>query len=375
MRIEQEGLAQALKQQARWLGFPLVGVTTCAPPTHLDIYQNWLASGLHGEMTYLGTDQAFQRRSDPRQILPECRSILVLGIPYSWRLTLPLPSAEKWHGRIAAYAWGNDYHSVLPHRLQALVTWLETRIDRPVPHRCYTDTGPLLERELGQRAGLGWIGRNTCLISPHTGSTFFLAEILLGIELAPDPPFTADHCGSCQRCRLACPTGCIGADRTLDARRCLAYLTIELKGTIPLELRPLIGDWVFGCDICQQVCPWNRRFALQQGDATFLPRAGQAYPDLLAALSLTPQEFNRQFRNTPLQRTRRRGYLRNVATVLGNLAAGSQDPQLLKALQSCQQDAEPVLLSHINWAIEQIQGKPDRLIEPVDTQSGERPVL
>src|SRR5512139_3833352 len=187
-------------------------------------------------------------------------------------------------GRVAAYAWGEDYHTVLTERLQQLVVFIETHLGSPFPYRIYTDTGPLLERELAQRAGLGWIGKNTCLINPQAGSYFLLGEVLLGVALEPDAPFIADRCGSCTRCLEACPTGCILPDRTIDARRCISYLTIELKGIIPVELRPAIGNWVFGCDICQEVCPWNQRFARTQGEAAFTARPGLSTPRLVDEL-------------------------------------------------------------------------------------------
>ena len=217
-----------------------------------------------------------------------------------------------------------------------------------MPHRWYTDSGPLLERDLAQRAGLGWIGKNTCLINPQQGSYFFLAELLLGVALQPDPPFTQDRCGACTRCIDACPTGCIRPDRTLDARRCISYLTIELKGEIPEELRPRLGNWVFGCDVCQQVCPWNR-FAPEQGDPAFAPRPGIPAPELVAELALTAEEFKRKFTGSPVLRAKRRGYLRNVAVALGNQG----DPAALPALErAAAEDPEPLVREHAAWAVE-----------------------
>lgn len=222
-------LTGRIKNEARRLGFSRAGVTTADPPPHWLAYEHWLSLGRHGSMDYL----ADPRRADPHLVLPECRSILVLAASYpSPPSAAPIGSTPPT-GRIAAYAWGRDYHTVFPERLKMLAAFIEKEVGRPIPHRWYTDTGPLLERDLAQRAGLGWIGRNTCLIHPKTGSYSLLAEILLGIELEPDTPFTADHCGSCTRCITACPTGCILPDRTLDARRCISYLTIENKNEIP----------------------------------------------------------------------------------------------------------------------------------------------
>ena len=223
----------------------------------------WLKAGRHGEMSYLSTERSLVRRADPLQILPECQSILVLGMSHP--VSDPPAGRENdnhyLQGRIAAYAWGDDYHEVIPERLKELVAFIEDRLGRSIPNRWYTDTGPIMEHDLAQRAGLGWIGKNTCLINPLQGSYFLLAVILLGIYLEPDPHFMPDHCGTCQRCLDACPTSCILPDRTIDARRCISYLTIELKGPIPIDLRAQTGNWVFGCDICQQVCPWNVHFA------------------------------------------------------------------------------------------------------------------
>lgn len=343
-------LTQRIKAQAHTLGFTLVGVTTADPPAHLDVLEEWLAAGRHGEMGYLATEIARRRRADPRRILPECRSILVLGIPYDKPGDEPPAAEDRLQGRVAAYAWGEDYHEALKPRLQELVAFIEAEVGRAVPNRWYTDTGPILERELAQRAGLGWIGKNSMLIHPQHGSYYLLAEILLGIELDADDPVTADHCGTCTRCLEACPTACILPDRTLDARRCISYLTIELKSEIPTELRSGTGDWVFGCDVCQQVCPWNARFAAPHGDPAFAPGAASARIDLGELLASTPQEFNRRFRLSPFKRPKRRGVLRNAAVALGNTGNAASLAILEKALQ----DSEPLVRGHAAWALGQI---------------------
>ncbi|MBN2386519.1 MAG: tRNA epoxyqueuosine(34) reductase QueG [Anaerolineales bacterium] len=343
-----ETLIQAIKAEAARQGFVLAGVTTPDPPPHWNTYLTWLVEERHGQMAYLATERARLCRRDPSRLLPDCQSILVLGIPYP----NPGPDAPEAdsgspQGHVAAYAWGEDYHLVLPERLKALVAFIEDRVGGPVANRWYTDTGPLLERDLAQRAGLGWIGKNTCLINPAIGSCFFLAEILLALDLEPDPPFPADRCGTCTRCIDACPTGCILPDRTIDARHCISYLTIENKGRIPPELRPSIGTWVFGCDICQMVCPWNR-FAIRQADPAFAPRPEVAHPTLAVDMTLTPQDFNRKFRNSPIQRAKRRGYLRNVALALGN----SRPDNILPALANALQDKEPLVRESAAWALE-----------------------
>jgi epoxyqueuosine reductase len=338
-------LTQAIKDEARRLGFSLAGFTTPEPAQHWPAFERWLKSGRHGSMDYL-TDQ---RRADPRLVLPECSSILVLAMNY------PNPSsvAEKQggnpSGRVAAYAWGRDYHLLISERLESLATCIVQLLGFQVPMRWYTDTGPILERDLAQCAGLGWIGRNTCLIHPKMGSYFQLAEILLGIEMEADAPFHHDRCGTCNRCLKACPTGCILPDRTLDARRCIAYLTIENKNGIPLDLRPPMGNRIFGCDICQQVCPWNR-FATQEFDPAFKPDPGFPNLDLMSDISLSPEDFNRKFKDSPVLRSKRRGYLRNVAVGLGN----SGDPSAIPVLEKASLEDEPLVREHAKWALEQI---------------------
>jgi epoxyqueuosine reductase len=351
-----DDLKQSIKDKARQLGFTLAGVTTPEPPPHLTAFESWLNSGMHGTMKYLSDGKSRLRRADPKLILSECKSILVLATPYpsaagqSLRRGIAARGEGEIIGRVASYALGEDYHEVIPARLQAIVSFIEGRLGRSLPNRTYTDTGPILERDLAQRAGLGWIGRNTCLINPNAGSYFLLAEILLGIELEPDPSFAADHCGTCTRCLDACPTECILPERTIDARRCISYLTIELKDEIPPDLRPQMQDWVFGCDVCQMVCPWNR-FAEEAGDPAFQ----QAIPPpfLTLDLGLSPGEFNQRFKRSPVKRARRRGYRRNVAVALGNLA----DERALPALERSLDDPELMVREHVAWAIDRIKSR------------------
>lgn len=344
-----DDLKKAIKDKARQLGFTLAGVTTPEPPPHYSTFENWLAQGHHGTMNYLADERSRLRRADPRQILAECKSILVLATPYG----PPLPMGEGLgvRGQVAAYAWGEDYHDVLPARMKELVQFIEEQLGHSVKNRWYTDTGPILERDLAQRAGIGWIGKNTCLINPRQGSYFLLSEILLDLALEPDPPFMTDHCGTCTRCIEACPTDCILPNRTIDASRCISYLTIELKEDIPVELREKVGNWVFGCDICQMVCPWNR-FAVE-GDAAFGKDSSTALRmahALTEELSISPQEFNQRFKRSPIKRAKRRGYLRNVAVVLGNAGNMHALPVLQKALDH----EEPMVREHVRWAIEKI---------------------
>ena len=345
--IPSNDLKEKIRAKSKQLGFTLARVTTPEPPPHTSTFENWLAQNHHGTMNYLATEASRARRADPREILPECKSILVLATPYMSPSPLGRGARSEGEARVASYAWGDDYHEILPTRMKELILFIEEQVGGPVKNRYYTDTGPILERDLAQRAGIGWIGKNTCLINPKQGSYLLLSEIFLDLALEPDPPFVTDHCGTCTRCITACPTQCILPDRTIDARRCISYLTIELKDEVPTELRPLIGDWVFGCDICQMVCPWNR-FAVE-GDPAF----GDKPPlhPLTDELTLTPQEFNQRFKQTPVKRAKRRGYLRNVAVALGNTG----DKYALPVLNQALEDPEPMVREHAKWAIKEIK--------------------
>jgi epoxyqueuosine reductase len=348
-------LKNEIAAEARRLGFNLFGVTSPDTPPHYAVYEDWIEQRKHGEMGYLDTERARKRRKDPSLILPGCQSILVLGWPHAipnLSPETPVSDSQRLNGRIASYAWGEDYHDVIPARLQKLVAFIEERVGETIPNRWYTDTGPILERDLAQQAGLGWIGKNTCLINPGQGSFFLLAEVFLGIKLEPDTPFSADRCGTCSRCIEACPTGCIQANRTIDASQCISYLTIELKGAIPTDIRSNMGNWVFGCDICQQVCPWNQRLT-DQGNSNQADIPIKE-PDLISELRLTPNEFNRKFKGNPIKRAKRRGYLRNVAVALGNSKSARGIPQLTKSLI---EDPEPLVRGHAAWALGRIGGE------------------
>ncbi|HEY44611.1 MAG TPA: tRNA epoxyqueuosine(34) reductase QueG [Anaerolineae bacterium] len=340
-------LTARIKAEAKRLGFDLVGVTEPTPPPHLDVYHQWLESGRHGGMAYLANERSVHIRSDPHLILPECQSILVIAVNY---LPRDLPQVMEGAPRVAVYALGEDYHAVLIEHLKQMVAFIEIQVERPVPHRMYTDTGPLLEREFAQRSGLGWIGKNSCLINPSHGSYLLLAELLLGVQLELDIPFHEDRCGTCSRCIDACPTSCILPNRTIDARHCISYLTIEHKGAIPHELRHKIGAWLFGCDICQQVCPWNR-FAKPTKDPAFQPRSFLNPPDLERFLNLAPDSWAEPLRSSPLLRSRRRGLLRNAAVVAGNNRDQAAIPQLTGLLLH---DPEPLVRGHAAWALGQI---------------------
>jgi epoxyqueuosine reductase len=340
-------LETQIKEEARRLGFSLAGITTADPPPHWPTYEKWLTMGRHASMQYLADENSQKRRQDPRLILPGCQSILMLAIRYA----AAQPFADPTAGRVAAYAVGDDYHLVIPPRLKALVTFIEAQVGHSVSNRYYTDTGPVMERDLAMRAGLGWIGKNTCLINPKAGSYFLLAEILLDLKLEPDLPFETDHCGTCTRCIDACPTNCILPDRTIDANLCISFLTIENKAEIPEEQCAKMDNWVFGCDICQSVCPWNKHFSSDEYEPAFAPRSDLPQPDLAKEMGLTAEEFNRKFKNSPLKRAKRRGYLRNVAVALGNTGNKEKLPPLENALK----DEEALIREHAQWAIDKIR--------------------
>jgi epoxyqueuosine reductase len=341
-------LLDLLQAETERLGFLLWGSAPVEPPAHIATYQSWLEQGLHAGMAYLATERAIERRAQPWLILPEARSLLIVAMRYFSPAYDPPAAAGEALGRVASYAWGSDYHEIIPPRLAELLALIEKHLGRPVAGRSYTDTGPILERDFGQRAGLGWAGKNTCLISPKHGSYFLLGESLLDVEIPPSEPFRTDQCGTCTRCIEACPTTCIRPDRTIDSGRCISYLTIENKGPIAAELRPKMGDWVFGCDICQAVCPWNLRFATPEGHPALAPAPGVPRPILRAEIRLTPQEFNRKFKGSPILRAKRRGYLRNLAVALGN----QPDPAAITDLEGImEREPEPLVRAHSAWAL------------------------
>lgn len=349
-------LETGIKAEARRLGFHLVGITTADPAETGVHYATWAEAGQAGEMAYMTRDP--ERRQDPSLVMPGARSVIVVGLLYNTgeaeaadRSAAPVPSPTHAAGRIARYAVGDDYHEVMWERLNALLAWVREQAGQEVRGRAYVDTGPLLERDLARRAGLGWFGKNTMLIHPRQGSYFFLGALLLDLPLAPDEPFTREHCGTCTRCLDACPTGAFVAPHVLDARRCISYLTIELRGPIPRELRPLMGDWIFGCDICQEVCPWNRKAPLSDEPA-FRPRSGFSTPELIPLLSLTQEEFSARFKASPIKRAKRRGLLRNVAVALGNAGDRAAVPALAAALH----DPEPLVRGHAAWALGRLGG-------------------
>jgi epoxyqueuosine reductase len=333
-------LTAALKTEAHRVGFDLAGICPAVAPAGIGRFHEWLAAGYAGEMRYL-TDRA-EAYGHPRHVLDGVRSILMLAMVY--RTAEPKPPREG-EGRISRYAWGNDYHDLIRERLDRLGDFLK-RESPAARVRGVVDTAPLLEREFAQLAGLGWIGKNTLLLNKQIGSWFFLAALLTDVELEYDEAHAADHCGTCRACLDACPTGAFVQPYVLDARRCISYLTIELRGPIPAELRSGVGDWLFGCDICQDVCPWNHR-APQSSEAAFVPAAETNPIDLAALFALDDAAFRERFRHTPLWRAKRRGLLRNAAIILGNRPHAPAVPALIRGLN----DTETLVRGACAWAL------------------------
>jgi epoxyqueuosine reductase len=336
----------ALRQRARELGFDDCRVTTANAPESAPRFTQWLAERRHGEMAYL--ERTAPKRVDPQQVLPGARSIVTLAASY-YDPDSQLPIANRESGFIARYARYRDYHDVLGERLKQLAEFVNRLGGEGTRSLWYVDTGPLLERDLAQRAGLGFIGKHTNLISRQLGNWIFLSEIITTLDLEADAP-EKNRCGSCTRCIAACPTTAITGPFQLDARRCISYLTIELKGAISMELRPAIGSRIYGCDDCLQVCPWNR-FAREGQMMKAHARRDLAQPDLVELLSLDEAGFKRRFAGTPMLRAKRRGLLRNVCVALGNIG----DEKVLPALQKAATDPEPLIAEHATWAIEQIR--------------------
>ncbi len=341
-------LTDALKQRAAELGFTLVGACPAVAPAGASRLDEWLARGYAGDMHYIA--QRREAYAHPRHVLEGVRSVLMLAMPYS---AAEPATVQPGQGRVARYAWGGvDYHDLLRERLHALADFLKELAPGALT-RGVVDTAPLLEREFAQMAGLGWVGKNTLLLNRQAGSYFFLAALLTDQTLRYDAPHENDHCGTCTACLDACPTAAFPQPYVLDASRCISYLTIELKEQMPAELRTGVGDWLLGCDVCQEVCPWNR-FAQPAELQEFAPLEEMNPVALAELFSLTEDDFRRRFRHTPLWRPHRRGLLRNAAIVLGN----QRDETATDALAHGLNDPEPIVRGACAWALGQIATSP-----------------
>ncbi len=353
-------LAQSLKEQAQSLGFELAGIAAATRADGFERLQAWLARGFAGTMAYMVRRE--EARRHPAGVFPTVRSVLMVGMNYKpakvvGTLRVPLPVVADGTrsvpatntGQVARYARGADYHDILRGKLNQLLMWLQTE-SPGTQGRGVVDTAPLLERDFARRAGLGWFGKNTMLIHKKIGSYFLLGALLLDLALEQDAPFAPNHCGTCTACLDACPTNAFTAPGVLDARLCISYLTIELRGPIPTELREPMGGWAFGCDICQEVCPWNRK-APAGNDPDLKAHPELEALDLMEVLGLSDTEFRARFKGTALYRSKRRGLLRNAAIVLGNQG----DAASLPALEKAAEDPEPLIREAAAWAIARIK--------------------
>lgn len=345
--------AERLQARAIALGFNGVGITRADPAPTLDAYLSWIDAGYHAEMGYMARPDRIARRRDLNVILPRAQSMIIVALDYH---ALNIPDDllhDPARGRFAAYAWGVDYHDIMTPRLEALAAWLRDEAHVDVAHRVYVDTGAVLERSHGQQAGLGFIGKNTLLIHPQRGSYFFLGEIITDLTFdAYDSPARDSMCGRCTRCLSACPTDAFPRPYVLDARRCISYLTIEHKGRIDPALRPLMGNWIYGCDVCQDVCPWQR-FSLPTREPAFQPRAlDTVAPPLLDVLALDETTFKARYGHTAAARIKRARLVRNACIAAGNWG----DESAIAALTPLLTDADSQVRGHAAWAVYQIMG-------------------
>ena len=333
-------LETRVRAQAYGLGFDLAGITTLGPAGTSGAFETWLAKGYAGDMGYL--ERGRELRADTRRPHAGVVSAIVVGMNYG---------GTEPSGPVARYARGDDYHEVMRGRLRELLAWLEREAGVPVRGRPYVDTGPVLERDLARKAGLGWFGKNTMLINPGLGSFFFLGALFVDLRLMPDEAFATEHCGTCRRCLDACPTGALVAPGELDARRCISYLTIEHRGPIAEELREKIGGLVYGCDICQDVCPWNEKFSRQLAEPAYAARARFAGRDARSVardiLTMDAPAYREAFRGSAMTRAKLPGLKRNAAVVLGNVGTPDDIDILTHALG----DPESLVRKHAAWAL------------------------
>ncbi len=342
-------LEERIKGLARSLGFDSVGITFADAFTRdEEVTVERVQKGLMDGMPWF-TEERARRSARPDELLPGARSVISLAMSY-YTGDFPQYDGPELRGKMARYAWGDDYHILMKKRLKEFVQRLPELMDNQVQARIFVDDGPMLDRAAARTAGVGWFGKNTNIIIPTHGYWVFLAEVITDLALEPDRPLKKT-CGQCVRCIDACPTGAIVAPYVIDAPRCISYLTIECRGPIPRDLQPLMGDWVFGCDICQEVCPVNFK-ATPSSEPAFRQRTGFASPELIPLLDLTDEEFRERFRNSPIKRVKRIGLQRNVCVALGNIGDSVAVPALVKALK----EAEPLVKMHAAWALGRIGG-------------------
>ncbi len=355
---------ETLQDAALEAGLELLGVASLddlSESPDAAFFSAWLEQGFAGQMEYLRGERA-EKRLHPDLVLPGVRSAICVGLNYNTGAPLSTACSHPTRGWISRYAWGDDYHEVLRSKLERMLSRLRERVAQPFEARVYVDTGPVLERALARRSGVGWLGKNTCLLNQKVGSWFFLGEILTTLEIPPDRP-APDRCGSCTRCIDACPTQAILEARVLDSTRCIAYWTIEAKGAVPEEIRPGMGRHVFGCDICQDVCPWNRRAPTSLLEE-FQPRPGLLNTPLEQLASLTEEDFRRLSHHSPLRRAGYRRFLRNVAIAMGN----SGDPKFIPYLERLAAHEDTLVREHARWALKRYFSTGSRSSEPQSSQ-------
>ncbi len=348
-------LKKELQEFAHAHGCELFGIAPVALFDELEFYPKWLSAGFAGDMAYL--HRQLPQRLDARQILPEAKSVIVMGVIYHAPQPLSLDIKDPERGWISRYAWGDDYHEILGRKLEALHEFLRTKVGADYQGKFYVDTGPVLDRVFAKYAGIGWFGKNTNLINQKLGSWFFIGELLTNLALEIDAP-PPDRCGTCQRCLDACPTDAFAAPYVLDASRCISYLTIELRGAIPQGLRAPMGNHLFGCDICQEVCPWNRKAALSR-ETAFAPRPGSVAPRLHDFVNMSEDDFRRRFKNSPVKRAKWRGFMRNVLVALGNSGQKAFQEIVKKFIDH----ADPMLAETALWAAQRLQAAGDEKSE------------
>lgn len=342
-------LTRSIKQRALEIGFDLVGISPVDSFPENQFYKEWLAKGFAGEMDYM--ERNAEKREKVKNILPEAKSVISCGLNYNTPYPYSIDEKDRQRGWIARYAWGDDYHEIMKDKLMQLDGYIRETSPENLRSRRYVDTGPVLERVYGKYSGIGWFGKNTCLINQAIGSWVFLGEIITNLELDYDSP-VPDRCGTCTKCIDACPTGALREPYTLDSNLCISYLTIELKGSIPFELREKMDNNIFGCDICQDVCPWNRRAKISK-EVSFQPRDSLYNPELSHLSQLTTEEFRKVFKNSPIKRAKRKGLLRNVMMAVGN----SGDSDLISFVNKSLYDEEPLVRTHAAWALWKLEGK------------------
>jgi epoxyqueuosine reductase len=349
--VSESSLSALVKEAAGEAGFDLAGIAPVREFRELEYFPEWIANGYAGEMRYLESrDEAGQlKRSSLSRVAPWARSVIVCALNYNTAQPYSTESAERAQGWISRYAWfKGDYHDFVMKRLRLVEAKVRESV-AGVETRCYVDTGPIVERIYAKYAGIGWIGKNTCLINQKIGSWLFLGVILSSLELTPDLP-APDRCGSCTRCLDACPTNAFTAPHQMDASRCISYLTIEKRGGVPIEFRDQMGRHVFGCDICQDVCPWNRKAPVSSAPE-FQPRADLVNPALDWLATITEENFRETFRGSPVKRTKRQGLRRNAVIAMANLG----DPRFVSVLEALANDEDAVVAEHARWALEQLR--------------------